>query len=259
VTAAAPDWASIMTAFGTVAVAIVAAGVAVWLEPRRTNAAQTRADQQLAEERARHDKETAEERALAAERLALQLAHSDAQLADERRHSAAQLQAERQLAQDREQLAEAYAVQVSGAARRWQDGELPVTTFSGLVDDDSGLEFSPVAIVVNHSDYVITQIDARFCLSDSTMIDAREADWAGTPLEGFAAELTIGLEPLAPLPREHVLTPTEPGVRFEGDPVRPSLVASAYPLVRWTDRWGTRWEHRKGKVRQVTEGEDWKA
>jgi hypothetical protein len=84
VAAAGPDWASIMTAIGTVAVAVVAGGVAVWLEPRRAKAAQRRADEQLADEQARHDKEIAEERALADKRLAEQIAHSDAQLQQER-------------------------------------------------------------------------------------------------------------------------------------------------------------------------------
>ena len=31
----------------------------------------------------------------------------------------------------------------------------------------------------------------------------------------------------------------------------------SYPLVRWTDRWGTRWEHRLGEVRQIRDGQDW--
>lgn len=32
---------------------------------------------------------------------------------------------------------------------------------------------------------------------------------------------------------------------------------SPYPLVRWTDRWGQRWEHRLGEVRRIPDDEPW--
>ena len=73
------DWASIMTAIGTVLVAVVAVWIALWTD-RRTGV-------RIAAEQARHDKEIADERVLADKRLADQLSHSDAQLADERAHS----------------------------------------------------------------------------------------------------------------------------------------------------------------------------
>jgi hypothetical protein len=72
-----------MTAIGTVAVAVVAVGVALFAE--------WRADKRLASERA----------------------HSDEQLREERAHSAAQIAQERHIAQEREQFAEAYAVQIT--------------------------------------------------------------------------------------------------------------------------------------------------
>src|SRR6266699_2148258 len=81
--AAGPDWATIMTAIGTVAVAVVAVGVALFAE--------WRADKRLAAERAHSDERLREERAC-----------GDARVADERR-----------LFQEREQLAAAYAVQVT--------------------------------------------------------------------------------------------------------------------------------------------------
>ena len=85
--AAGPDWASATTAIGTVAVAVVAVGVALFAE--------WRASRRLADERALHAKEIGDERALGEKRLAEQFAHSDAQLAEERAHSAAQLQEDR--------------------------------------------------------------------------------------------------------------------------------------------------------------------
>jgi hypothetical protein len=96
--AAGPDWANATTAIGTVAVATVAVGVALFTEWRaglRLWEEHKRSDDQLAEERALHAKEIAEERALAGKRLAEQLVHSDAQLAEERTHLAAELQKDR--------------------------------------------------------------------------------------------------------------------------------------------------------------------
>jgi len=46
-------------------------------------------------------------------------------------------------------------------------------------------------------------------------------------------------------------------MRFETETVHVKFLKSWYPLVRWTDRWGTRWEHRRGEVRQVREDEPW--
>lgn len=77
VVSAGPDWASIMTAIGTVAVAAVAVGVALFAE--------WRADNRVAGERR----------------------HSAAQLQEERKRSAAQLAEERRIDQEREQLTEA--------------------------------------------------------------------------------------------------------------------------------------------------------
>jgi hypothetical protein len=96
--AAGPDWASATTAIGTVAVAVVAVGVAFFADlraRRRLREERKRSDDLLSEERALHAKEIAEERALASQRLRDQFAHSDAQLAEERAHSAAQLQEDR--------------------------------------------------------------------------------------------------------------------------------------------------------------------
>jgi hypothetical protein len=37
------------------------------------------------------------------------------------------------------------------------------------------------------------------------------------------------------------------------------FLKNPYPVVRWADRWGTRWEHRRGEVRQVRDDEPWSA
>jgi hypothetical protein len=54
-----------------------------------------------------------------------------------------------------------------------------------------------------------------------------------------------------------VLPPRHTGMWFETDDVRVQNLASPYPVVRWTDRWGTRWEHKRGNVQQIQEDAAW--
>lgn len=56
---------------------------------------------------------------------------------------------------------------------------------------------------------------------------------------------------------EDRLTPWDLGIRFEGDPMSSAQFPGAFPVVRWRDRWGTCWEHRRGEVRQIRDGEEW--
>jgi hypothetical protein len=51
-----------------------------------------------------------------------------------------------------------------------------------------------------------------------------------------------------------ILTPWDAGVRIEIDPVPVRDLVGPYPVVRWTDRWRTRWEHKRGEIKQVIEG-----
>jgi hypothetical protein len=43
----------------------------------------------------------------------------------------------------------------------------------------------------------------------------------------------------------------------EGPGSERAPVLRCYPVVRWTDRWGTCWEYRLGKVRQVDMDDSW--
>jgi hypothetical protein len=47
------------------------------------------------------------------------------------------------------------------------------------------------------------------------------------------------------------------GMRFWSDDVAESKLNGPYPVVRWTDRWGQRWEHKKGVLRKIDEGAPW--
>lgn len=123
-----PDWASIMTAFGTVGAVAAALGIAIWSEQRTDT------------------------------RLTAEREHSDQQLREERDRADARLQAERDTARAREQLAEAYAVQVTVAASRRE-----VSRLDNPWVDAGDWQEAPAAVVVNGGHYTITGIEARFC------------------------------------------------------------------------------------------------
>lgn len=237
------DWASIMTAIGTVLVAVVAVWIALWTD-RRTGV-------RIAAEQARHDKEIADERVLADKRLADQLSHSDAQLADERAHSAAQLQEERRLAQDREQLAEAYLVQVTAA----RQNALPPSPDQPARDPAEPVEHA-VAIVVNHGRYTITRVEAQICLSRNSLTGYGRTERVSSYFN-LREELTEGMVWEARASNLGTLTPMDLGLRYTTDLMATKFLVGSYPMVRWTDRWGQRWEHKQGVVRKISEGEAW--
>jgi len=65
-----------------------------------------------------------------------------------------------------------------------------------------------------------------------------------------------------PFPEDwHVvsLTPQDPGLRMIGPALRIDQSLFVYPLVRWSDRWGTRWDYRRGEVRRIRDDEPWEA
>jgi hypothetical protein len=47
-------------------------------------------------------------------------------------------------------------------------------------------------------------------------------------------------------------------MRFEANGIHKKHISGPYAVIRWTDRWGQRWEHKKGEVHKVTEGEQWR-
>jgi hypothetical protein len=218
-----PDWASIMTAFGTVGAVVAALGIAVWSE-RRTDT-----------------------------RLTAERAHSDQQLREERDRADARVQAERDTARAREQLAEAYAVQVSVAAIRREVSRLD----NSWVDAGDWQE-APAAVLVNGGQYTITGIDTRFCYPESGQVAGHRTAQRVSSMARLPAPLAGDLSPLTTDLDASVLTPADVGVRFYGEFAEPGVRLRVYPVARWTDQWGTRWEHRRGQVRPVQDGEPWR-
>ncbi len=113
-------------------------------------------------------------------------------------------------------------------------------------------------MVVNRGSYTITRIEAQFSYDGKRL----------TPPAGYRR--LSGFGQVRPLLRKDwrpsseramygILTPLDAGIRFESDEVDVRHLKSPYPLVRWMDRWGTRWEweHRLGEVRQIRDDQDW--
>jgi hypothetical protein len=236
------DWTNVVTAIGTVATALAAVGIALWSEWRTSR--------RIASEREHSNKILAEERAISTARFAGEREHSDAQLREQRAHADTQLREERQLAENREQLAEAYAVQVTAA-------RMSAEVYGSQVMSDPNTPIAcPVAIVVNGGRYTITQIEARICLGGKSITGYSKTEpfssWWNLP-KPIASDLS-GQERDIFL---NTLTPADLGMRYIHDAVAEQFLHGSYPIVRWRDRWGARWEHKRGVVRQVTEGENW--
>jgi hypothetical protein len=216
-----------MTAFGTVGAVITAVGIALWAEWRTAR--------RIREERAR----------------------SDRLLQEERGHGRAQIEEERRITLGREQLAEAYAVQVinARASARAAHGR----------DDPADPLTRPAAVVVNRGHYAITKVDARFSNGESSqrVVETRHLSALirlPKELRGLNQELQGSDEEFIPWPDDFnvvSLVPRDPGLQLIGPALQTSRSLYMYPLVRWTDRWGTRWEHRRGEVRQVCDDQEW--
>jgi hypothetical protein len=243
---------------GTVVLALVTL-VAIVSTIIITKQDRRRADKRFEDERQSHNKEIADERDLANKRLAeqekaaearlkIQLEHSDEQLGQEREAADARLRDEREFARDREQWEEAYKIQVLQGER---DGGPP--TDSIYEETDGSLKVYG-AIIINGSAYTITGVDARLRLADRSVVQFAGSERV-TGARRLPDQLSDGMEGLLEaLSHGDRLAPWDVGLRFYSDPM-PLTVW--FPIVRWTDRWGTRWEHRQGVVRKTEEGEDW--
>jgi hypothetical protein len=156
---------------------------------------------------------------------------------------------DRRRADKRQQYAEAYLVQVLQGER---DAGPPIDP---TYEESGGSLKRLGAIVTNRGSYTITDIGARLRLANSTVREFRGSERVtGTP--GLDTRLTDGMTGLLEaLSHGDRLAPWDVGLRFYSDP---SPIESWYPIVRWTDRWGTRWEHRRGQVRPINEREPWK-
>ena len=221
-----PGWTDWLTAIGTVAVAIAAVGVALFAERR--------AGVRVAAERENAANVLADERPAADARLKAQLEHSDAQL-----------QGERQVAQDKEQLAEAYAIQVVMGERA--AGEITYSAYGDALDDDSVKVLA--VMILNRGRYTITRIQAQFSTNGNLIPHHQFRRLAG--FHGLPDELLAGFHrPEDDRGYGDMLAPGDTGMRFESDSVHVQNISGPYPVVRWTDHWASAGNTRRATFRR---------
>jgi hypothetical protein len=122
-------------------------------------------------------------------------------------------------------------------------------------DSDTPIECA-VAIVVDRGHYAIIRLEAQICLNNNNMTSYGRTEhftsWSTIPqlmtegLSGGGRDIYLS-----------TLTPYDLGMRYSNDATVVRHLIGSYPIVRWTDRWGMRWEHKRGEVRQIKEGEQW--
>lgn len=242
VPAGGPSWTDILTAIGTVGAVIVALGIALF--------ADWRAGKRIKDEHDRSDRLLREERERAAAELAGQREHERIALDDERAYSRQQLEEERRLALEREQIAEAYLVQVGFGERDPGQGA------PNAQGRRAPTEIRELAVmVVNRGRYTITRVEAQFAMGNALTPHNEYTRLSGA--ETLPQELRKSFDTSIERPLRGVLAPWDTGIRFETDGIHGRQIAGWYPIVRWADRWGTHWEHKKGVVRQIRDDEPW--
>lgn len=176
---------------------------------------------------------------------------SGKRIADERTHSRTQLEEERRIVREREQLAQAYAVQVTSGEQAVGRGG-PVARGEGVQAEVKRL----AVIVLNHGSFTITRVDAQLCLGGNSMQPYHSSRRFGVSDE-IPPDVVGSFSTFPGRAMSGVLTPFDRGIRFETDDIHERHLVMPYPVVRWMDHWGTTWEHKRGVVRQVSESAPW--
>ena len=179
-------------------------------------------------------------------RLKAERDRSDRMLAEERHRSSAALEEERRLAREREQFAQASAVRVDLGTKRGP-GDSPGHTTSRRL----------AAFVENGGSYPIRDVDVMFCLTlDGPLEKPEESERILASPDAVKLRNGFSISE-GKLIVQEVLTPWDVGIRFESDVIPAGKLVQPYVVARWTDRWGTMWEHARGRLRQVTYDDPW--
>lgn len=222
-----PDWATIMTAFGTVGAVIAAVWIAI-ASARKTN------------------KLVAAERVHSDDQLRKQQQHSDEQLETERAAADARLQKQFSNAEELDQRGDAAAVEVSA---------FRLTPSTGFKDDPENPSGRPAVIVVNKGKSAITNVTVVLSPDGRSTV----------PLSRFKNLVDLGVFPthftedvIGVLGEVYGGT-IAPGaaMRFEGDDILVDTLRTSFAIVRWIDRWADCWEYRQGQVYKSTMEAPW--
>jgi hypothetical protein len=161
---------------------------------------------------------TRQDRTRADAQLDRQLKASDAQLRDAREHARCE-----------QQQADAWAVEVRFSTEQ-----------AGSQADMSAKRLG--AVVRNRSARTVKWLECWFSPDGASVIQAGSMGYllpSGRPdlltdMSGYEKSLVPGA-----------------GVEFDSDPVPGAQATAPYPIVRWTDMQGQRWEHKRGEVYRV--------
>jgi hypothetical protein len=148
-------------------------------------------------------------------RLAVEHERGDRLLAEERANSRAQIEEERRIAREREQLAEAYAVQV--VLGEVYAGERDPVYDEPVQPDGDSLRRLAV-MVVNRGSYTITRVEAQFSLDGMSLI-SHHAYKREPGFESVPVGLRAGWGPADERAMHGVLAPWDMAIRFETDTV----------------------------------------
>jgi hypothetical protein len=179
----------------------------------------------------------------------------------ERKHAAATLNEERRLAQVREQLAQAYAIQVV-EGHRTDTEEKAIQTLG----PNAPASTRSAVFLVNHGSFTITDIRAWLRNEDGSLEESASAG-RRTGFNNLPEEIRRHWSSSLELATATLLRPWDDGIVFVSKPfgtgpfgpaaewswLVPGLrpLFPSYWIVHWTDQWGTRWEHQRGSLRQV--------
>jgi hypothetical protein len=156
-----------------------------------------------------------------------------------------QARKERDRSRRRDQRAEAYAVRVV-------QGERPKESSASSSQATEIL----VATVVNGGSFSITDVEVRFRLDEQTVVAPVETRRVSS-FVNLPPELRTPSDTSREMAMQGVLAPWDTGVRAETGEIDIKRLNGHYAIVRWTDEWGQRWEHRLGKVRQLGDEDEW--
>jgi hypothetical protein len=226
------DWTTILTAIGTVTTAIAAVGIAIWSDRKAGN-------------------RVAGERGFGLKQLAKEQEFSREQLMKEQDFSRAQIAEERQLRLAAEQVAEAHMVRIEQAARD------VATQVDDVFNEPVGPTMKRLAVmVVNGGSYVITDVEAQFLVSGNLQAPKAQHLLPGDspfPRPGGYTWRSVGSSLMST-----TLPPWTAGILIESSDIDPRWLTGAYAMVRWTDRWGSRWEHKRGEIRMISNDDPWR-
>ena len=166
---------------------------------------------------------------------------TDAQLARQLEHSETQMREERARVQEGEQQASAWAVEI-----------VPGT--DGLDESDTS---SMTVLVSNLSTRTIVRIEAKFSPDGINLVRGARAEHLHKRIVDDSRHPYFSVpDGRFGVAYNGILTPGS-CMRFWSDEVADKNLKAPYPVVRWTDSLGQRWEHKKGEVRKISESEPW--